>query len=221
MLNCFIKSVGDIRTREFRLVLIASAVYSLVSAFFLWLLILLVLKIDDFSITGLDWLVDTLGSLAAVIILVLLLPSFFGLIASFKLDTICSEVEKRHYQDLPPASYKSLIGPLLIGLRFTIILVILNIAVIPLSLIPPVYLISGWFLNGYLLGREFFELVAIRHLNPNQIRILRKKQKLTVFFIGLVLALISMVPILNLLLPLYATALMTHVFHYLQKKSIN
>ena len=71
MLNCFIKSVGDIRTREFRLVLIASAVYSLVSAFFLWLLILLVLKIDDFSITGLDWLVDTLGSLAAVIILVL------------------------------------------------------------------------------------------------------------------------------------------------------
>ena len=221
MLNCFIKSVGDIRTREFRLVLIASAVYSLVSAFFLWLLILLVLKIDDFSITGLDWLVDTLGSLAAVIILVLLLPSFFGLIASFKLDTICSEVEKRHYQDLPPASYKSLIGPLLIGLRFTLILVILNIAVIPLSLIPPVYLISGWFLNGYLLGREFFELVAIRHLNPNQIRILRKKQKLTVFFIGLVLALISMVPILNLLLPLYATALMTHVFHYLQKKSIN
>ena len=221
MLNCFIKSVGDIRTREFRLVLIASAVYSLVSAFFLWLLILLVLKIDDFSITGLDWLVDTLGSLAAVIILVLLLPSFFGIIASFKLDTICSEVEKRHYQDLPPASYKSLIGPLLIGLRFTIILVILNIAVIPLSLIPPVYLISGWFLNGYLLGREFFELVAIRHLNPNQIRILRKKQKLTVFFIGLVLALISMVPILNLLLPLYATALMTHVFHYLQKKSIN
>ena len=221
MLNCFIKSDGDIRTREFRLVLIASAVYSLVSAFFLWLLILLVLKIDDFSITGLDWLVDTLGSLAAVIILVLLLPSFFGLIASFKLDTICSEVEKRHYQDLPPASYKSLIGPLLIGLRFTIILVILNIAVIPLSLIPPVYLISGWFLNGYLLGREFFELVAIRHLNPNQIRILRKKQKLTVFFIGLVLALISMVPILNLLLPLYATALMTHVFHYLQKKSIN
>jgi len=221
VLNCFIKSVGDIRTREFRLVLIASAVYSLVSAFFLWLLILLVLKIDDFSITGLDWLVDTLGSLAAVIILVLLLPSFFGLIASFKLDTICSEVEKRHYQDLPPASYKSLIGPLLIGLRFTIILVILNIAVIPLSLIPPVYLISGWFLNGYLLGREFFELVAIRHLNPNQIRILRKKQKLTVFFIGLVLALISMVPILNLLLPLYATALMTHVFHYLQKKSIN
>ena len=201
MLNCFIKSVGDIRTREFRLVLIASAVYSLVSAFFLWLLILLVLKIDDFSITGLDWLVDTLGSLAAVIILVLLLPSFFGLIASFKLETICSEVEK--------------------GLRFTIILVILNIAVIPLSLIPPVYLISGWFLNGYLLGREFFELVAIRHLNPNQIRILRKKQKLTVFFIGLVLALISMVPILNLLLPLYATALMTHVFHYLQKKSIN
>ena len=179
------------------------------------------MKIDDFSITGLDWLVDTLGSLAAVIILVLLLPSFFGLIASFKLDTICSEVEKRHYQDLPPASYKSLIGPLLIGLRFTIILVILNIAVIPLSLIPPVYLISGWFLNGYLLGREFFELVAIRHLNPNQIRILRKKQKLTVFFIGLVLALISMVPILNLLLPLYATALMTHVFHYLQKKSIN
>ena len=221
MLNCFIKSVGDIRTREFRLVLIASAVYSLVSAFFLWLLILLVLKIDDFSITGLDWLVDTLGSLAAVIILVLLLPSFFGLIASFKLDTICSEVEKRHYQDLPPASYKSLIGPLLIGLRFTIILVILNIAVIPLSLIPPVYLISGWFLNGYLLGREFFELVAIMNLNPNQIRILRKKQKLTVFFIGLVLALISMVPILNLLLPLYATALMTHVFHYLQKKSIN
>ena len=201
MLNCFIKSVGDIRTREFRLVLIASAVYSLVSAFFLWLLILLVLKIDDFSITGLDWLVDTLGSLAAVIILVLLLPSFFGLIACFKLDTICSEVEKRHYQDLPPASYKSLIGPLLTGLRFTIILVILNIAVIPLSLIPPVYLISGWFLNGYLLGREFFELVAIRHLNPNQIRILRKKQKLTVFFIGLVLALISMVPILNLLLP--------------------
>jgi|TARA_Y100000590_G_scaffold458072_1_gene612019 CysZ protein len=218
VLNCFIKSFGDIRTHEFRRVLITSAAYSFVGAFLLWLLILLVLKLDNFSITGLDWFVDTLGALAAIIILVLLLPSFFGLIASFKLETICSEVEKRHYQDDQPSSYKSLVGPILVGLRFTLILVILNIAVLPLSLIPPVYFISGWILNGYLLGREFFELVAIRYIRPDQIRVLRKKQKLTIFFFGLVLAIISVVPLLNLLLPIYATALMTHVFHYLQKK---
>ena len=67
-------------------------------------------------------------------------------------------------------------------------------------------------LNGYLLGREFFELVAIRRLPQTEARALRKQKQTVVIGIGAVFAFLMTLPIINLLTPIIATATMLHLF---------
>ena len=102
-----------------------------------------------------------------------------------------------------------------IGLRFMVILIVLNVLILPLIFVPPVYFVVGWALNGYLLGREYFELVACRRLNAAETRAMRRVHRLSALSAGLVIAVISVIPIVNLILPLFGTAFMLHTFQRL------
>ena len=74
--------------------------------------------------------------------------------------------------------------------------------------------------NGYLLGREFFELAALRHMSREEAAELRSAKGLQVFLAGLVIAGFLAVPLLNLLTPLFATAFMVHVFKKMRSGEI-
>lgn len=65
--------------------------------------------------------------------------------------------------------------------------------------------------NGYLLGREFFEFAAMRFRSPADARLFRVKHRTTVFMAGLVIAAFLAVPFLNLLTPLFAASMMVHL----------
>ena len=67
-------------------------------------------------------------------------------------------------------------------------------------------------LNGYLVGREYFELAAMRRLDPQDGQALRKQHKARVFICGIVIAILMTVPLVNWLMPIIATAFMVHVF---------
>jgi CysZ protein len=75
-----------------------------------------------------------------------------------------------------------------------------------------VNLVAFYIGNGYLLGREYFELAAMRHLAPAEARRLRKANRLTVFLSGLIITGLASVPILNLVTPLFATAFMVRIY---------
>ena len=81
-----------------------------------------------------------------------------------------------------------------------------------LLLIPGVNLIAFYLGNGYLLGREYFELAAMRHLPAAEARQLRQANRGLVFLCGVIIAGLASVPIVNLLTPLFATAFMVHVY---------
>ena len=152
-------------------------------------------------------------------LLILLLPAFVGLIASFMLEWICRAVEARYYPDLPEARSQSITEAIVIGLRFAVILILLNILLLLLIFFPPVYFVVGWALNGYLLGREYFELVACRRLNHAEIRATRRSHGVATWLAGLVIAVIASIPIVNLFLPLFGTAFMLHTFERLRSVS--
>lgn len=213
MFDAFFKTLDQLPTAPFQRVLWLSIAGSLATAVILWIGLNTVLQNTDF--VGLGWLektFDVLGGLAAIILLILMLPAFVGLIASLMLESICQAVEGRHYPQLPEARNQSIMEAVLIGLRFAVILILLNILILPLIFFPPVYFVVGWIMNGYLLGREYFELVACRRLNPTEIRAMRRKHRGSIFSAGLVAALISVIPIVNLILPLFGTAFMLHTF---------
>ncbi|MDH3739402.1 MAG: EI24 domain-containing protein [Alphaproteobacteria bacterium] len=216
MFDALFKTLGQLPTPPFQRVLWLSIGGSLLTAIILWFAIKVTLDKTDFIGLGwLDWIVDILGSLAAVVLLILLLPAFVGLIASLMLESICRAVEARHYPHLPEARSQSIMEAVFIGVRFMFILIALNIVVLPLIFFPPVYFVVGWALNGYLLGREYFELVGCRRLNADDLRTMRRQHGRTTLMAGLAIAVVSVIPIVNLILPLFGTAFMLHMFQRL------
>ena len=213
MIADFFKTLAQLPSPPFQRVLWLSIAYSLATAVVLWFVIDGVLNHTRFfESVWLETPLDILGGLAAIVLLILLLPAFIGMIASFMLESICRAVEARYYPELPEARSQSIMEAIWIGLRFTVILVVLNLVVLPLMFIPPLYFVVGWVLNGYLLGREYFELVACRRLNPADTSALKRRQRFAIWLSGLIIAVIATIPFINLFLPLIGTAYMLHTF---------
>jgi len=91
------------------------------------------------------------------------------------------------------------------------VIILGNLIALLLLLVPGVNLIAFFLVNGYLLGREFFEFAAMRFRTPDEARQLRAKHAATVFTAGLVIALFLAIPFVNLLTPLFAASLMVHL----------
>ena len=166
-----------------------------------------------------DWLNAILDYSAIVVFALLafiMFPALATLFISFFLDDVAEAVEQRHY----PADQAG--RPLPAGvsfglaLRFTLLVIALNILVLPLYVVviwfPPINMLIFFSLNGYLLGREYFELVARRHASEPEVLALRKNSGMRVFLSGVVITFLLTIPFVNLVAPMVATAAMVHVF---------
>ncbi len=144
-------------------------------------------------------------------VLVLLLMPVSALFAGLFLEEVAGAVEARHYPEDTTGRDQPFVQGLWIALKFTGLLILLNILALPLYFIPIVNVVTYWGLNGYLLGREYFELVALRHRTPDDARTLRRQKKASVFFTGVGAAALASIPLVNLLTPFFATAMMVHL----------
>src|SRR5690554_4195914 len=159
-----------------------------------------------------DAVLEFVARFLAVIVLVPLVHPVVSLVAGFFLENIAARVEAENYPADPPGTDQPFFQSLLIALRFTLVLIIVNLLALPFYLVPGVNLVLFWIVNGYLLGREFFELVALRHMPPTEVEATRKRHRLRIFIAGVFVALFTTVPVLNLLAPLFATTLMVHTY---------
>jgi len=73
--------------------------------------------------------------------------------------------------------------------------------------------------NGWLLGREFFHMVARRHLPAEAATALRRRRGGTVMLLGVGIAVLLTVPLLNIVVPVLAAAAYTHLFHMVRARS--
>ena len=164
---------------------------------------------------NLEWLTDIFGVAAAVFLSWLFFPSIASVIVSFFLEDAADAVEAKHYPNLPQPRRQGVIEIVRVTLQFSGLAIVLNFLALPLYavlfFIGPFNLFVFYALNGYLLGREFFELVAHRRATPDQARRLRQAYKVQLFLAGVVIAFMMTVPIVNLIAPLIATAAMVHL----------
>jgi uncharacterized protein involved in cysteine biosynthesis len=104
-----------------------------------------------------------------------------------------------------------------VGLRFTLVALAVNIALLPVYLallfFPPFYGVVFYAINGYLLGRQYFELAALRRLPADEVRRAWRANRGWLVIGGIVVALLLSVPVINLLAPIVGTAFMVHLFH--------
>lgn len=168
------------------------------------------------------WLDNALSWAALPLMMVLsvfLMVPVASAITSLFLDDVAQAVEDRHYPDLGPAQQVSLSDGLRDTLGFLGTLVLANLValLLYLTLIPFAPLIF-WGLNGFLLGREYFTLAAMRRVGRSGANQLRRRHLPTIWAAGVLMAIPLSVPVLNLLVPVLGAATFTHLFHRLHMR---
>jgi CysZ protein len=169
-----------------------------------------------------DWIetaIQWLGGLALVGASIFLISPVTSLIAGLYLDDIAAKVEQTNFPHDPPGRELPIAQSVWLAIKFFFVVLLVNLAALFLLLIPGVNLIAFYLGNGYLLGREYFELAAMRHVSTADAKRIRRANRLTVLTCGLVIAAFASVPILNLLTPLFATGFMVRMWKRVAAKS--
>lgn len=173
-------------------------------------------------VTGLHWLnlvIAVLGSAAALFVAWLILPAMTILILGFFLDRIIQSIESRHYPGLPPPRAIGIGPSLASALRLALLGLALNLLAIPLYLFLPVANIVIYLgINGYLVGREYFEAVAYRRLDRPSLKSLWHRQRWRLTTAGAIVAFLLSIPVVNLAAPIIGVAFMLHLFEMLRRR---
>lgn len=212
MIKAFSRAIGQFGDPNIRRVVWISVGASAAIFAILWLGVgFLLTDTSFFDIGWLETAVDVLGGLATLVITWMLFPAVVSATVGFLLDRVADAVEQKYYPHLPEVRETPMGEIISTTLRFLAIMVGLNLVVLIFLLFPPVFPFVFYGVNGYLLGREYFELVALRRLEPDQARALRKRHQGALFVSGAATAFLLTVPIVNLLAPIIFTAAMVHL----------
>lgn len=172
----------------------------------------------DAMLPGLPAWTGWLGLVAAIIAgiglalgLALLIAPVTAIVAGLFLDDVAEVVEKTNYPTERPGQPVPALRAMVLAIKFFGIVIVGNLLALLLMFIPIVNIGAFFLVNGYLLGREFFEFAAMRFRSEQEAKDLRRRNAGTVFMAGIVIAAFLAVPILNLLTPLFAAAMMVHL----------
>ena len=157
------------------------------------------------------WLGGIIAAIALAFGMALLVAPVTAVIAGLFLDDVAEVVERTDYPRDPVGRAMPALRSLVLAIKFFGVVIAGNIVALLLLLVPGINIAAFFIVNGYLLGREFFEFAAMRFRPEVDARALRKKYAGTVFLAGLVIAAFLAVPLLNLLTPLFAAAMMVHL----------
>jgi uncharacterized protein involved in cysteine biosynthesis len=165
-------------------------------------------------ITGIDALLGW-GSLflmlgLSVFLMVPVASAFSGLF----LEDIADAVEDRHYPGLPPVTPVRLGDSLVDSLNFLGLVIAANVLALVLYIFAgPFIPVVFWAVNGWLLGREYFTLVATRRIGRERAKALRAQNSGRIWLAGILMAAPLSVPLVNLVIPVLGVATFTHLFH--------
>ncbi len=212
MLNAALLALRDVLSPEFRSILWKAL--GLTVLLFVALLLVVEGTISLFASFPWPWLetlvawVTGLGLFAAFLLLMAPVTAVF---AGLFLDDVAELVERRDYPQDPPGQSADFLTSLITGVEFGLLMLGVFLLVLPLWLLAvgPAVMVMA---NAYLMGREFFVMAAMRHMSAREARALRKARAGQVFAAGLLPALLTHVPFVNLFVPLFATAYFVHIY---------
>ena len=146
----------------------------------------------------------------------LMVPVTSAIIALF-LDEVAQAVEARHYPHLPKQTATKLQEQILVGIRFLGILLLANVGALILSMIVPLLApFVFWATNGYLMGREYFQMAAMRRMPRAQAQELYQRHQGSIWTAGILMAIPMSIPLVGLFIPILGAATFTHQFERLR-----
>ena len=145
-----------------------------------------------------------------------MVPVASAIIALF-LDEVAQAVEARHYPHLPKQAAAKLQDQILVSIRFLGLLILANIGALILSMILPFLApLVFWATNGYLMGREYFQMAAMRRMPRTQAQELLQRHQGAIWCAGILMAIPLSIPLVGLFIPVLSAATFTHLFERLR-----
>jgi uncharacterized protein involved in cysteine biosynthesis len=165
----------------------------------------------------LAWVVSITAGLGVVLGGIFLMPAITSLVASFFVDEVADHVEREHY----PAEAPGVALPLGLafseGIRTSLLTILVYLIALPFVLIAGAGFLAFFIATAWLLGKQYFELAAMRFRSPADARLMRKENAAAIFTAGLLIAAFVSIPIINLATPLFGMAFMVHMHKLLSK----
>lgn len=223
----FLRALRQLTDQRFRRVLwiglgLTVALLFAAYASVLWLVTTLSPETVTLPIIGtVTWVNDLISGASILLMLILSIFLMIPVASAFTsmfLDDVADAVENRHYPSLEPAQRLPFRETFLDTLNFLGLLLVANLLAFFLYVaIPPFAPIIFWALNGFLLGREYFQLVAIRRMGRAEAKAMFRANLPQIWFAGGLMAVPLSIPLVNLLVPILGAATFTHLFHRLPR----
>ena len=213
MVSALLHAFADVSAPAVRRLTALGLALALACFMLVWTVIAILLaRTSLFEWGPLNWLVDMLGGLAVLVVSWLIFPAVVTIVMGFFLDRIAEAVEAMHYPGHGPARRSPIAETVATTVRLMAITLLLNLLALPVYIMAPginFFVFLG--INGYLFGREYFEVVALRRLDPIAARAARRRVAGRVFVAGVVIAGLFAIPLVNLIAAVIATAFMVHL----------
>ena len=157
------------------------------------------------------WIISIAAGLGVVVGAIFLMPAITSLVASFFVDDIADQVEREHYPADRPGVALPAGRAMIEGTKTALLTLAVYIVALPFVLFAGAGFIVFFILTAWLLGREYFELAAMRFRSVEEAKLMRRQHAATVFTAGLFIAAFVSIPIINLATPLFGMAMMVHI----------
>jgi CysZ protein len=161
--------------------------------------------------TSLAWVLSIMAGLGIVTGALFLMPTITAFVGSFFVDEVADAVERAHYPAEAPGKALPFFRALIEGIKIALLTLAVYLCALPFVFFAGIGVIILFVANSYLLGREYFELAAMRFRPPYEARAMRKANATYIFLAGMVIALFVSIPIVNLATPVFAMAYMVHI----------
>jgi CysZ protein len=220
MIRAVLLALGDLGRRSFRLVVWQALALTLVLLASLGVAAHYGLSaLPLFKAAWLNTTINIVGDLGIVVASVVLAAPVASLFIGLFLEGVAEKVERVHYPDDAPGRSLGLLPTLTTALAFLLALLLVNLVALPLYLIPGANAVVYLAANGYLLGREYFELVALRRLDARAAAAMRRRFRWRLFVGGILITALLSIPVINWLMPMVATAFMVHEFEGIRQRT--
>src|SRR3954469_5977420 len=176
----------------------------------------------------LAWILSIAAGLSVVFGAVFLMPAIISLVASVFVDEVADHVEREHYPAERPGTALPFGIAMTEGVKTALLTILVYLIALPFVFIAGAGFIAFFIATAWLLGREYFELAAMRFRPPAEAKAMRcggraegkamrKQNAAIVFTAGLVIEAFVSIPIVNLATPLFGMAFMVHMHKRLSR----
>src|SRR5580704_3604444 len=199
MLYALFRAIGDLLSPPLRKVIVLSLAIAIATFIVLWIVVAFALgHLPTVGWRVVNWLIDLVGTVGVLLLSWLLFPAVVTMIMGLFLERVAAAVEAVHYPGRGPPRPQSIGEAVWGGVRLMVLSLALNLLALPIYLLLPglnVVVFLG--LNGYLFGREYFELVALRRLDLHAAKQVRHRFAGRVFSGGVIIAGTFAVPLIK------------------------